>query len=184
MPFTHDLPACTCLRVQNIKFMLHTLIRVLLAIKRCMYDDSAEKASLLFLSNQCCCMSDSCIMFAASAEAAVPSYPPPPGALPATSTTQDTTPPPAYDQVMQQSTKHSRASHAAVTTDATGHGSQGNSPSGSPSGKSQLGTGARSGATDGTDIAGGAQVQGIHLGAIGRSAEEALQIQVQTVALC
>lgn len=124
-------------------------------------------------------------MFAEPAEAAVPNYPPPPGAPPATSTTQDATPPPAYDQAMQQSTKHGRpahASHAADTTDETGQGSQGSSPSGSPSGKGQIKTGVRSGATDATEIAGG-QLHDSHLEAIGRSAEEALQIQVYTVDL-
>lgn len=112
------------------------------------------------------------------AEASVPNYPPPPGAPPATSTTQDTSPPPAYDQAMQQSTKNGRASRAAVTTDETGHGSQSSTPSGNPSGKSQTGTGVRSGAIHGTDIPGGDQLHGIHMEAIGRSAAEALQIQV------
>ena len=114
----------------------------------------------------------------------MPKYPPPPGAPPATSTTQDTTPPPAYDQAMQQSTKHGRpahASHAADTTDETGQGSQGSSPSSSPSGKGQIRTGVRSGATHGTDKPGEDQLRGVHLEAVGRSAEEALQIQVQTV---
>lgn len=125
-------------------------------------------------------------MFADSAEAAAANYPPPPGAPPATSATQDTSPPPAYDQAMQQSTKPGRPAHASRavdTTGETGQGSRASSPSGSPSRKSQVGTEVRSGAPDGMDVAGGDQLHSSHLEAIGKSAEEALQIQVGRVAL-
>ena len=84
---------------------------------------------------------------------------------------------------MQQSTKHGRLdgviNRPAVTTDEAGQSSQGSSPSGSPSGKSPLGTGLRSQvAAAGTTLAEGHQLEGSHLEAIDRNAEEALQIQV------
>lgn len=123
-------------------------------------------------------------MFAEPAEAAVPNYPPPPGAPPTTPGTQDTSPPPSYSQAMQQSTKRGKAapviSRAVVTVDQSEQSSQGSSPSGSPIGKGQVGTGLRSEAAARANTEGGVQLHGSHLEAIDRFAEEALQIQVHT----
>ena len=125
-----------------------------------------------------------CIMFAEPAEAAVPEYPPPPGAPASTPSTQDPVPPPSYNQAVQQSTKHGKPahgiSHAVVTIDETEQASRGSSPSGSPSGKRQDRTGSTSEAAARMSSAGGVQLHGSHLEAIDRSAEEALQIQVDT----
>lgn len=114
------------------------------------------------------------------AEAAVLSYPPPPGG-PTTPSIQDTSPPPSYDQAMQQSTKYGRPAHAisraTVTVDESEQSSHGSSPSKSPSGKGQVGTGSKSEAVS-MSPGGGVQLHHSHLEAIDRSAEEALEIQV------
>ena len=120
-------------------------------------------------------------LFAEPAEAAVLSYPPPPGGPPTTPSIQDTSPPPSYDQAMQQFTKYGRPAHdisrATVTVDESEQSSHGSSPSGSPSGKGQVGTGSRS---EAVSPRGRVQLHHNHLEAMDRSAEEALQIQVDT----